>query len=87
MVRAPKRTCPNLAQINDDAPTDLIAAFLSSPAFANFRWMQNYNASGANHDARSPLAEILNAEQKRQLEPLETEAARKIEIESESESA
>lgn len=80
MARAPSKTCPNLARLFDEAPTDLLASFLQSKAFKRLDWLNAYALDPGDVATLSSARAMLNAEKKVKLMPLETEAARVIMI-------
>lgn len=80
MVRTPTKTCPNLHGILSEAPAELIAAFLSAPAFQRFDWLDAYRFDPTDDHGRGRAAAMLETELKSRLSPLEKEAVRIIEI-------
>jgi hypothetical protein len=70
MVRAPVKSCPSLSRVFDNADQASILSFLNAAAFQRLDWLADYKA--AQIDAK----EMLIAEKKTRLGPLETEAAR-----------
>lgn len=80
MVRAPAKTCPNLSRLFDDAEPALLAAFFSSKIFERLRWLETYRFGGEDPEGPSSAREMLRNEKKDRLGPLESEAARIVNI-------
>lgn len=76
MVRTPIRTCPNLSRLLDDAEPDLLALFLEGKAFEKLAWLGKYRQASGDQDGPTDPGQMLRAETKERLSPLEAEAAR-----------
>ena len=82
LVRAPNKTCPNLSRLFDEGEPEQLAAFLKAKAFEKFIWLETYQVE-PNEPGSAPAAgEMLRQENKDRLRPLESEAARIVEIAS-----
>lgn len=82
MVRAPARTCPNLSRIFEQAEPKLLAAFLEAKAFERLSWLKTYRLDPDDPDGPSAASDMLHKEKGDRLGPLESEAARIINIAS-----
>lgn len=82
MVRAPAKTCPNLSRLFDDAEPTLLAAFLRSKVFARLDWLKTYCFDPDDPEGHSSAEAMLQEQKKDRLGPLESEAARIINIAS-----
>ena len=82
MVRAPAKTCPNLFRLFDEAEPMFLAAFFESQIFERLNWLKSYRFDPVNADGASSASEMLHKEKKDRLGPLESEAARIINIAS-----
>lgn len=82
MVRAPRRTCPNLSRLFDDAETMLVAAFLKTEGFQRLTWLEEYAFEGTDPNGLEAASEMLRKERKDRLGPLESEAARIVNVAS-----
>jgi len=80
MVRAPAKTCPNLSRLFDDAEPTLLAAFFGSKIFERLNWLEPYRFDPDDPDGPSSAREMLRKEKKDRLGPLESEAARIVNI-------
>lgn len=82
MVRAPSKTCPNLSRVFDEAPPELLLAFLGSKTFERLTWLEAYRFDQNDPDGHSAASDMLRQEKKDQLGPLEAQAARVVNIAS-----
>lgn len=82
MVRAPTRTCPNLSRLFEEAEPSLLVAFFGSRIFERLSWLQPYRFDPADPDGPSTASGMLRNEKKDRLGPLESEAARIVNIAS-----
>ncbi|WP_173935087.1 hypothetical protein [Chelativorans sp. Marseille-P2723] len=82
MVRAPAKSCPNLSRLFEDAEPELLAQFLNATAFQRLAWLEDYRFSADDPEGPSTARNMLLKEKKDRLGPLETEAARIINIAS-----
>src|SRR6056297_2420799 len=80
MVRAPAKTCPNLSRLFDDAEPTLLAAFFGSKIFERLNWLEPYRFDPDDPDGPASAREMLRKEKKDRLGPLESEAARIVNI-------
>lgn len=80
MVRAPAKTCPNLSRLFDDAEPTLLAAFFGSKIFERLNWLEPYRFDPDDPDGPASAREMLRKENKDRLGPLESEAARIVNI-------
>lgn len=83
MVRAPAKTCPNLSRLFEEAEPELLAALLDSKVFERLSWLGTYRFVPDDPDGPSAAREMLRKEKKDRLGPLESEAARIVQIASE----
>lgn len=82
MVRAPAKTCPNLSRLFNDAEPALLAAFLRSKVFAKLKWLETYRFEPDDAEGSSSAEAMLREQKKDRLGPLESEAARIVNIAS-----
>lgn len=82
MVRAPAKTCPNLSRLFHDAEPALLAAFLRSKVFAKLKWLETYRFEPEDAEGSSSAEAMLREQKKDRLGPLESEAARIVNIAS-----
>ncbi|WP_272010896.1 hypothetical protein [Roseovarius sp. ZX-A-9] len=82
MVRAPAKTCPNLSRLFDEAEPKLLAAFLQRRDFDRMSWIETYRFDPDDSDGPSAASEMLRREKKDRLGPLESEAARVVQVAS-----
>lgn len=82
MVRAPAKSCPNLSRLFDDAEPSMIAAFLRMRVFDKLTWLADYHFEPDGADGDVPAAAMLREQRKEKLSPLETEAARIVNMSS-----
>ena len=82
MVRAPAKTCPNLSRLFHDAEPALLAAFLRSKVFARLSWLETYQFEPEDAEGPSSAEAMLREQKKDRLGPLESEAARIVNIAS-----
>lgn len=82
MVRAPARTCPNLSRLFEESEPTLLAAFLGSKVFERLSWLETYTFDPNDPGGPSAASNMLSEERKDQLSPLESQAARIVNIAS-----
>jgi len=82
MVRAPAKTCPNLSRLFHDAEPALLAAFLRGKVFARLSWLETYRFEPEDAEGPSSAEAMLREQKKDRLGPLESEAARIVNIAS-----
>lgn len=82
MVRTPAKICPHLSRLFEEAEPVLLAAFLQSKAFVRLTWLKSYNFDPKVSDGLTGAKKMLEQEKMDRLSPLETEAARIVEISS-----
>lgn len=80
MVRAPAKSCPNLSRLFDDAEPTLLAAFFGSKIFERLNWLEPYRFDPDDPGGPASAREMLRIEKKDRLGPLESEAARIVNI-------
>ncbi len=59
MVRAPNKTCPNLCRLFDEAPPELIHAFLESKPFERMSWLTAYRFDQNDPEGPSTASSML----------------------------
>ena len=82
MVRTPQKTCPNLSRLFDGAEPTLLGAFLNSKVFERLSWLKSYGFNPEDPGGPSSARDMLREEKKDRLGPLESEAARIVQIAS-----
>ncbi|MEM7530263.1 MAG: hypothetical protein AAF416_21860 [Pseudomonadota bacterium] len=80
MTKAPAKTCPSLYQLIDRTELKLLNAFLRQEEFGRLSWLERYRNEAARNESSTPLFEMLQAEPKPRLDPLEKEASRILQI-------
>lgn len=80
MVRVPTKTCPNLHRILAEAPADLLSGFLASRQFEKLSWLDQYRFDPDDRTGGDRATQMLVDEPKARLLPLESEAARVLNI-------
>ncbi len=82
MVRSPRKSCPNLYRLLEDAAADQLAGFLTNKSFERLGGLGAYGFGPDSSDDPSAAGEMLRYENKDRLKPLEVEAARIVTIAS-----
>lgn len=83
LTRAPRKSCPNLFRLFEDAEPALLSAFLGHQMFQRLSWIEAYRFDSGDQDGPSTPAGMLHNEKTVELGPLETQAARIVNIASE----